>query len=128
MTELEAVGPGEVDDVGEDDAVATDETATAGELTEAQLEALLFVAEKPLSRREISLLSGVDRETVDALLGDLEVTLAGRGIRLVLSGDHVELTTAPDAGALIARYVGADAVRLSPAALGIDEANSEVGG
>ena len=117
MTELEAVGPGEVDDVGEDDAVATDETATAGELTEAQLEALLFVAEKPLSRREISLLSGVDRETVDALLGDLEVTLAGRGIRLVLSGDHVELTTAPDAGALIARYVGADAVRLSPAAL-----------
>jgi segregation and condensation protein B len=29
----------------------------------------------------------------------------------------VELTTAPDAGALIARYVGADAVHLSPAAL-----------
>ena len=40
-----------------------------------------------------------------------------RGIRLVLSGDRVELATAPEAGALIARYVGADAVRLSPAAL-----------
>ena len=89
----------------------------AGELSEAQLEALLFVAEKPLSRREIALLAGVDRATVDALLGDLEVSLAGRGIRLILSGDHVELTTAPEAGALIARYVGADAVRLSPAAL-----------
>ena len=29
----------------------------------------------------------------------------------------MELATAPEAGALIARYVGADAVRLSPAAL-----------
>ena len=118
MTELEAVGQSEVDDAGEvDRAGAAGEPVAAGELTEAQLEALLFVAEKPLSRREISSLAGVDRETVDALLGDLEVSLAGRGVRLVLSGDHVELTTAPDAGALIARYVGADAVRLSPAAL-----------
>ena len=89
----------------------------AGELTETQLEALLFVAEKPLSRPEIARLAGVDRDTVDERLGDLEVSLAGRGIRLVLSGDRVELTTAPEAGALIARYVGADAVRLSPAAL-----------
>ena len=101
-----------------DTADAADASAPpAGELTEAQLEALLFVAEKPLSRREIGLLAGVDRATVDERLGDLEVALAGRGIRLILSGEHVELTTAPDAGALIARYVGADAVRLSPAAL-----------
>ena len=88
-----------------------------GELTEVQLEALLFVAEKPLARAEIARLAGVDRETVDERLGDLEVSLTGRGTRLVVSGDRVELATAPDAGALIARYVGADAVRLSPAAL-----------
>jgi segregation and condensation protein B len=87
------------------------------ELTDAVLEALLFVAERPLSRREIATLAGVDRATVDARLGDLEVALAERGIRLVLSGDRVELVTAPEAGALIARYVGADAVRLSPASL-----------
>ncbi len=93
------------------------EAPVVGELTEAQLEALLFVAEKPLSRREIGSLAGVDRATVDARLGDLEVSLASRGIRMVLSEDRVELTTAPEAGALIARYVGADAVRLSPAAL-----------
>jgi segregation and condensation protein B len=92
-------------------------TPPVGELTEAQLEALLFVAEKPLTRREIALLAGVDRETVDARLGDLEVSLAGRGIRLIVAGDRVELATAPEAGALIARYVGTDAVRLSPAAL-----------
>ena len=87
------------------------------ELSEAQLEALLFVAERPLSRGEIARLAGVDRAIVDARLGDLEVSLAGRGVRLVASGDRVELVTAPDAGALIARYVGADAVRLSPASL-----------
>jgi segregation and condensation protein B len=89
----------------------------AGELTEAMLEALLFVAEKPLSRREIGALAGVDRDTVDARLGDLEVSLRERGIRLVAAGERVELATSADAGALVARYVGADAVRLSPASL-----------
>jgi segregation and condensation protein B len=87
------------------------------ELTEAALEALLFVAERPLARREIAAIAGVDRATVDARLGDLEVSLLGRGIRLIASGDRVELVTAPDAGPLVARYVGADATRLSPASL-----------
>jgi segregation and condensation protein B len=90
---------------------------TDGELTEAALEALLFVAERPLSRREIASIAGVDRATVDARLGDLETSLAGRGIRLVASADRVELATAPDAGPLVARYVGAGATRLSPASL-----------
>ena len=94
-----------------------DTAPPAEQLSESQLEALLFVAERPLTRREIATASGVDRATVDARLGDLEVSLAGRGIRLVSSADRVELVTAPDAGALIARYVGADAVRLSPASL-----------
>jgi segregation and condensation protein B len=87
--------------------------APPGELTETQLEALLFVAERPLSRSEIATLTGVDRETVDARIGDLQVSLAERGIRLVESGERVELATAPVAGRLIARYVGADAPRLS---------------
>ncbi len=87
------------------------------ELTEAALEALLFVAERPLTRREIATLAGTDRATVDARLGDLEVGLGTRGIRLVVDGDRVELATAPEAGALVARYVGAEAVRLSPASL-----------
>ena len=87
------------------------------ELTEAALEALLFVAERPLSRREIATLAGTDRATVDARLGDLEVSLRARGIRLLVDGDRVELATAPEGGALVARYVGADAVRLSPASL-----------
>jgi segregation and condensation protein B len=93
------------------------EPGPAIELSEAVLEALLFVAERPLSRREIATLSGVDRDAVDARLGDLEVSLRARGIRLVLAGDRVELVTAPEAGALIARYVGTDAIRLSQASL-----------
>jgi segregation and condensation protein B len=99
-----------------DDAAAP-EIEPIGTLTEAQLEALLFIAERPLSRREIARLAGVPGEVVDARLGDLEISLARRGIQLVVAGERVELATAPEAGALIARYVGADAVRLSPASL-----------
>ncbi|HUP83688.1 MAG TPA: SMC-Scp complex subunit ScpB [Candidatus Limnocylindria bacterium] len=88
-----------------------------GELSGAQLEALLFVAERPLSRKEIASLAGVTVEDVNSLLGDLEVTLRERGLRLLASGDHVQLVTAPEAGRFIARYVGADGGRLSPAAL-----------
>jgi segregation and condensation protein B len=91
--------------------------AAPGELTEPMLEALLFVAERPLTRREIASLAGVPRESVDERLGDLEVSLRERGLRLLVTGDRVELATAPEAGALIARYLGVDAVRLSPAAL-----------
>ena len=91
--------------------------AAVGELSEGALEALLFVAERPLSRREIGALAGVDQAMVDARLGDLEVTLRDRGIRLILSADRVELATAPEAGALIARFIGSDAVRLTAAAL-----------
>jgi segregation and condensation protein B len=109
---LEANGPPDGSDAG------PDQPAPAPiELTEAALEALLFVAERPLSRRDVATLAGTDRATVDARLGDLEVSLRSRGIRLLVDGDRVELATAPEGGALVARYIGADAVRLSPASL-----------
>jgi len=106
LARLEAAGDG-----------LTEEAPSPIELTEAALEALLFVAERPLTRREIAALAVTDRETVDARLGDLEVSLRARGIRLLVDGDRVELATSPEAGALVARYVGADAVRLSTASL-----------
>ncbi|MGZ6271838.1 MAG: SMC-Scp complex subunit ScpB, partial [Candidatus Limnocylindrales bacterium] len=76
-----------------------------------------FGAARPRARREIATLAGVDSETVDARLGDLEVVLRERGIRVLASGERVQLATAPEAGTLIARYVGIEGVRLSPAAL-----------
>ncbi len=112
--ELAATDPVERTEI---DGARADEDHPPIELTEAALEALLFVAERPLSRREIAGLAGTDRATVDERLGDLEVSLRDRGIRLLIDGDRVELATAAEAGALVARYVGADAVRLSPASL-----------
>jgi len=106
-----------VTDAVEQGTAGTQPDAPSIELTEAALEALLFVAERPLSRREIASLAGTDRATVDARLGDLEVSLRARGVRLLVDGDRVELATAPEGGALVARYIGADAVRLSPASL-----------
>lgn len=104
-----------------DDKHPGDETATVDlpgdELTEPQLEALLFVAERPLGRRELGTLTGASAATIDARLGDLEVTLAGRGIRLLVDGERVALATAPEAGLLIGRYVGREPTRLSPATL-----------
>ena len=100
-------------------AAPADAAASDGppDVTSAQLEALLFVAERPLTRREIATIAGVDAAVVDARLGDLEVELANRGIRLLVAGERVALATAPEAGALIARYVGAEGVRLTSAAL-----------
>jgi len=107
---------GSVDGVDAPAAEAT-EGLPGDELTESQLEALLFVAERPLGRRELATLTGASPGTIDARLGDLEVALAGRGIRLLLDGDRVALATAPEAGLLIGRYVGREPTRLSPATL-----------
>lgn len=85
--------------------------------TVQDLEALLFIAERPLSRREIATLCAADAVTVDALLGDLEVALRDRGIRLAVLGDEVQLVTAPESGPLIGRYTGAGESRVSPAAM-----------
>ena len=51
------------------DGAPTDDERPPIELTESALEALLFVAERPLSRREIAALAGTDRATVDERLG-----------------------------------------------------------
>ena len=61
----------------------------------ADLEALLFVAERPLSRTELRSVARLSAEEVDEMLGDLEVQLAERGIRLISSGDRVMLGTSP---------------------------------
>jgi segregation and condensation protein B len=121
---IDGIGPDESMDPGpgdeSTDTYPGDESVPSGAATElsvSQLEALLFVAERPLGRREIAALAGVDAATVDERLGDLELELAGRGIKLLVTGDVVALATAPQAGSLVARYVGAEGLRLSQAAM-----------
>jgi segregation and condensation protein B len=107
------------------DAAADEQVGSAGPpegdgargVTVADLEALLFVAERPVTRKELAGICGLDLDAVNALLGDLELALAGRGIRLTSAGERIELTTAPESGELIARYLGIDQLRLSAAAL-----------
>jgi segregation and condensation protein B len=94
----------------------TEPSERAG-LTVAELEALLFVAERPLTRAEIARLGGVDEGVVGARIDELSALLGGRGLRLVTSDERVELATAPEAAALVARYVGHEGPRLTPAAL-----------
>jgi segregation and condensation protein B len=101
---------------GNGEAVSTDGVPGDG-LTEAQLEALLFVAERPLARRELGAITGASAVTIDARLGDLQVALASRGLRLVVDGERVALATAPEAGWLIGRYIGREPARLSQATL-----------
>ena len=120
------VGPGPDDDeqtprldveITPEELRVEDEDERGGGATVADLEALLFVAERPLSRTELRAVARLSAEELDERLGDLEVQLRDRGIRLVTSGDQVMLGTSPESGGLIARYLGADTVRLSPAAL-----------
>jgi len=132
--ELVPVGPGHGDDEAPpaeapvaalDTEITSDAVETAPEddqdegkgASVADLEALLFVAERPLSRAELRSVARLSAEEIDERLGDLEVQLRDRGIRLMSNGETVMLGTSPESGALIARYLGADTVRLSPAAL-----------
>ena len=114
-----ALGPAasELEPAAGDDEARPADDAPGDALTDAQLEALLFVAERPLARRELGAITGASPGTIDARLGDLQVALAGRGLRLIAHGDRVALATAPEAGRLIGRYVGREPTRLSPATL-----------
>jgi segregation and condensation protein B len=86
---------------------------------EAFYEALLFIAEKPLSSAELAELGGVPLLHAEAALDALRLDLeeAGRGLRLQRNGDAWQLATAPDLGARLATYAAREEARLTPAAL-----------
>ena len=82
-------------------------------------EALLFIAERPLSSAELGDLAGVPRLQAEAALSSLADRLDedGRGIRLQHHDDAWQLVTAPQVGARLAAYAAREEGRLSPAAL-----------
>jgi segregation and condensation protein B len=85
----------------------------------AFLEALLFIAERPLTTAEIAELAGVPAVQAEASLAALGSDLADdeRGLRLQRLGDSWQLATAPEVGAQLAAYAAREAARLSPAAM-----------
>lgn len=86
---------------------------------DAYCEALLFIAERPLSSSEIGELAGVPRLQAEAALADLRERLDedGRGIRLQHHDDAWQLVTAPQVGSRLAAYAAREEARISPAAL-----------
>ena len=86
---------------------------------DAFLEALLFIAERPLTSAEMGELAGVPALQAEAALAGLSEGLAddGRGIRLQRHDDAWQLVTAPEVGARLAAYAAREEGRLSPAAL-----------
>ena len=81
------------------------------------VQAVLFVAEKPVGRGELARLTGATARAVDAALEELAASCEGSGLRVAHDGDDWQLITAPDMASYVAAYLGADRLRLSPAAL-----------
>ncbi len=85
---------------------------------DALLEAVLFTASQPVALRALSEATAMGREAVERALAELEGRLAQRGIRLQRHGDRVQLVTAPEAAAVVERFLGLEArLRLSRAAM-----------
>ena len=77
-------------------------------LLAAAIESLLFVSGRPLERSELRKLLDVDEEKLQSALQVLEQDLdnQGRGIRLQLLGEQVQLVTAPENAQYIAALLG----------------------
>jgi segregation and condensation protein B len=82
-------------------------------------EALLFIAERPLTTAELAELGGVPPLQAEGALADLAERLDEdeRGLRLQRMNDEWQLVTAPELGARLAAYAARQEGRLSPAAL-----------
>jgi len=94
------------------------DTDAAGDLG-AFYEALLFVAERPLTLAELAEQASVPRLQAEAALATLESDLeaAGRGLRLQRLSDEFQLVTAPEVAERLAGYAAREVARVTPAAL-----------
>ena len=88
-------------------------------LTLARVEALLFVAASPVTANQLAEALDLDIKTVESVLKTLETGYGNqRGINLQWHGGRVQLTTAPEYGEDVERFLGLEATqRLSKAAI-----------
>ena len=82
------------------------------------VEALLFVADEPVSLERLAQTLLTDEAAIEAALAFLATQYVGRGLRLQRKGRRVQMVTAPEAADVIERFLGLDQTsRLSAAAL-----------
>ncbi|MDX1688650.1 MAG: SMC-Scp complex subunit ScpB [Candidatus Promineifilaceae bacterium] len=95
------------------------ESTTRDELSpSALLESVLFVASGPVSLYRLARTLDTTEATVRSLLLSMEEEYERRGLRLQWSGNDVQLTTAPEASAVVEHFLGLEvSSRLSQAAL-----------
>ncbi len=82
------------------------------------IEALLFVADSPLSVAELVRILESDEPSVIEALQQLEAALCEHGLRVQRNGTIVQLTTAPECSAVVEQYLGVETIgKLSAAAM-----------
>jgi segregation and condensation protein B len=67
----------------------------------AALEALLFAAGEPVSKKRLATLLELSAEELRDAAIELHRSLSGRGLALIEAGEDIELRTAPDAASII---------------------------
>ncbi|MGE5262510.1 MAG: SMC-Scp complex subunit ScpB [Acidobacteriota bacterium] len=86
--------------------------------TKSLVESLLFVAEAPVTTAALARAIEQGEEQVERVLEELKADYAERGMRLQRVRDKVQLVSAPEAAAVIQRFLGIDGTgHLSAAAL-----------
>ncbi|OQY24407.1 MAG: SMC-Scp complex subunit ScpB [Anaerolineaceae bacterium 4572_32.2] len=84
----------------------------------ARVESLLFVADAPVSTDRLARALEATEGQVEGALSELETAYAERGLHLQRIGNHLQLTTVPEAAPYIERFMGLEArTTLSRAAL-----------
>jgi segregation and condensation protein B len=82
------------------------------------VESLLFIAGEPVPVAELARALEIAPDAVEQALDDLAGLCAGRGVRLQRHGDRAQLVSAPEAAAVVERFLGVQSQpRISGAAL-----------
>lgn len=70
------------------------------------LEALLFVVDRPITRREAAKLLEASKGEIDRLVTELAARLADRGITLIVHGDELQLASGAEQARAVLAWVG----------------------
>ena len=90
----------------------------SGVALSSQIEAVLFVADRPVSVQELSRLLVVSNDAVEDALAWLEQSYADRGLSLQRRGEELQLVSHPLTAPIVQRFLGLEmSAKLSAAAL-----------